>query len=105
MNISFDALEEFINDFNLAIENGIIAFSAILHIRLNGQLQVITSDVQVITSDNLGTIYLLGLDKNEGYVPDMFEAKKNLFSYTKGTGLKITGTSNAGNFIISVSPK
>ncbi|MEO5944988.1 MAG: hypothetical protein ABIP30_17450 [Ferruginibacter sp.] len=105
MNISFEALEQFINDFNLTIENGIIAFSAILHIRLNGQLQVITSDVQVITSDNLGTIYLLGLDKNEGYVPDMFEAKKNLFSYTKGTGLKITGASDAGNFIISVSPK
>ena len=105
MNNSFEALEQFINDYSLTIQDGTTAFPATVHIRLNGHLKIIASEIQIITSDNLGTVYILNLNKTEEHLPDMFEAKKSLFSYSKGAGLKISGSSDGDNFIISISPK
>ena len=105
MNESVESLQEFIKEFSLKCLDGTAAFYATIHILLNGRLQLLNSNVQIITSNDLATIYILDLDTADGQLPDMFEAKKNLFTNVKGLGLKLSGKTSNGNFIISVYPK
>lgn len=105
MSESLKTLLQFITDFNLKLQDGPIAFSATLHTRLNGNLVISNCDVQIITSNNMGAVYILNNDNEIKGVPDMFEAKNCLFSYRKENSLTFSGESEAGNFLIAVIPK
>ncbi|MGC4102080.1 MAG: hypothetical protein QM738_12120 [Ferruginibacter sp.] len=95
MNPSLQALNDFVNDFNLRRPNGIIAFTAKIQFNTG---QTAESEVQVITSDNVGAIYFLNIPDYE--LPDMFSVKKNVFEYVPQQCLKI----ESGDHRITVMP-
>ncbi|MEP6712964.1 MAG: hypothetical protein ABJA37_11130 [Ferruginibacter sp.] len=105
MKESVEALDDFINDFNLKTTNGTTVFNAVIHIVMKGRLQLQNSEVQIITSDGIFAIYLLNMDSGTTQVSDMYEAGKNLFRYTKRKCLKINGKAGENDFVISIFPE
>ena len=89
MKESLSELGQFINDFNLRQANGVIAFTATIYFNTDGQTKTEESEVNIITSDNIGAIYFLSIDEQS--VPDMFSVKDHRFTYTPGKCLSIEG--------------
>ena len=105
MNQSIDALNKFIDDFALKQPNGIVYFYANIQMVINSHLQVLSSDVHIITSDNLATIYILSKSSKSWEGPDMFTPKKDSFTYIENEYLRIESTGDYGKYIVSISPK
>ncbi len=105
MNDSVIALDNFIEDFALKQPDGIVYFYAAIQFVVNHHMKLLSSDVHIVTSDGLATIYLLGLDAEAPEIPDMFTAKKDVFTYVANEYLRIEGTGEGGKYIISISPK
>lgn len=105
MNESITALESYINDFALKEPDGIVYFYATIQFDVNGHLQELDSDVHILTSDNLATIYILGLGAKPWELPDMFTPKKDVFTYRKKQCLIIQGKGDAGEYSVGIYPK
>jgi hypothetical protein len=105
MNASVIALDHFIEDFALRHADGVVYFYANIQFLVNHHMQLLNSDVHIVTSDGLASVYLLGLDTRTWEIPDMFTAKKDVFTYVINEYLRIEGTGEAGKYIVSISPK
>jgi hypothetical protein len=103
---SVDALTKFINEFGLKKANGTTVFPAIIHYRSNDYTQLFESEVQIITGNDLFTVYIMNTDTSYRYIPDMFEAKNTSMTFRKGEHLGITGNDDgAGNYSVTIFPK
>jgi len=101
MNESLVNLTRFIEGFNLRRSNGAVYFNAIVILAINGIEKKEHTEVHIITSDQLGTIYFLNPAIKLYEFPDFFDAKKYLFSYVSGQCLKF----EIGKYIISIYPQ
>ena len=97
MKESLTALEQFISNFNLRQPNGVVFFNADIHFENNGHSETVQSEIHIITSDNIGALYILNLPGTD--LMDMFSVKKQLFTCTAEC-LKI----EADNYIVAITP-
>ena len=104
MNQSIAALEEFISQLELRESNGVTFFQATIHLLISGNVQVQKSEVHIITSDNLATVYITDLDCAFFKLPQLFEAKKQLFIFINNKYLKIEGNGELEKFTLSIYP-
>ena len=105
MNESVIALDDFIADFALRQADGVVYFYASIKFIIAGHEQTLDSDIHIITSDNLATIYILGLGTKAWEIPDMFTPKSDDFVYVNNQYLKITAKGGARKYIVHISPK
>ena len=105
MNQSVTALNDFINDFSLKQPDGVVYFYANIQVVINNHFQLLNSDVHIITSDNLATIYILGQNNKSWEAPDMFTPKKDIFTYVENEYLRIENAGDSGKYVVSISPK
>lgn len=104
MERSVNALNDFISDFALKQPSGVVYFYANLQFVTNNQLHLLNSDVHIVTSDNLAAIYILSKESNPLKMPDMFTAKKDVYTYVEGQHLRIDGTAGFGKYTVIISP-
>lgn len=88
-NSSLNALDRFIDGLGLRNPDKIISFNAHVDMSVNSGTIRFTSNVQIITSNSLATIYIISNDFRPGYMPDMFDPSRYTFSYIDGKGLEI----------------
>jgi hypothetical protein len=100
MNESLQNLNRFIRDFNLRQPNGVVAFNAKIDFSTNQSSKTKQSEVHIITSDNLATIYFLSQDINSDGFPDMFDVKNTSFIYISNQYLKV----ETSNCTVSIFP-
>jgi len=101
---SISELDIFLKEYQLKNDHGIAKFDARISILKKGNFHSLDSEIQVITSDGLASIYILKPREDDMDVPDMFDGKKFLFSFDPGRGLKISGETGNENVSISISP-
>lgn len=104
MNASAEALTAFIREFKLRKTDGIVAFPATVQMYTNGKVQVIQSEVQVISSDHLDSLYLLSPDDDLAIIPEMFEAKHYSMDYLPGKCLVINSKDDEPVFSLRIIP-
>lgn len=105
MNESVIALENFINSFALKQADGIVYFYADIEFIIDGHAHTLSGDIHIITSDNLATVYILGLDTRPWELPDMFTPAKDDFSYIDKVCLQITAKAETRKYCVRISPK
>jgi hypothetical protein len=81
MQESFLSLTRFIDDFNLRQPDGTVRFNAKIEFNLDGKSEAETLEIHIITSDSLGTIYLLPHEGSADSFPDMFDINHFDFIY------------------------
>ena len=81
MNLSTKNVANFISDFKLQQDDKTIYFNAVLEYHLPEEIKKINSEVHIITSDNLSTIYFLNPEIEKLGLEDMFDAKKENIHY------------------------
>ena len=82
-------LEKFIEEFALRHPDGMISFPAKILFFINGHPKVRYSEVQIITSADLNTIYFLNNSFQPEDLPDIFKAPDEEFFHNNATGLTI----------------
>ncbi|UAY53328.1 hypothetical protein [Ferruginibacter albus] len=100
MKESLQNLTAFILDFGLKKPNKAISFTAIVEYNLNDNITSINANVQIVTSDNLATIYIIS-DLASNDLPDMFDAKEERITYVPMKWLVIKQPTG----YISIEPK
>jgi hypothetical protein len=93
-------LNEFIYDFNLRNPNGTISFNARIYFTIDQTIQTKDSEVHIITSDNLASIYFLSSAINSAELPDMFDLRTATLVYINNHYLKIEGN----RYTVSIFP-
>ena len=101
MNESLLNLDRFIQDFCLRKPNGAIYFNATIIFCIDGNRKAEHSEVHIITSDNLGTLYFLNPQIIIYGLPDYFEARNYHFIYNSGECLKL----EHNNYVIAIFPQ
>jgi hypothetical protein len=89
MKESLIDLNQFIADFKLRQPNGIVCFNAKINFYKDDDIITKETEVHIITSDNLATIYFLGLETSMDEVADMFDIKSYTFHYIDKQFLKV----------------
>ena len=92
------AIKNFIEDFHLRQPNGVVVFPAKINFNLNGHIKQRYSEVHIVTSANLDTVYLLNKDLKFEELPDVLKASTETFKYVDNKYLLIK-TKDSGNFI------
>jgi hypothetical protein len=100
MNESIVHLNSFIGGFNLRKPNGVISFNAKIDFITGGTIKTKDSEVHIITSDNLASIYFINPSINKDGLPDMFDAKNTNLIYINNQYLNI----ESGAYSISIFP-
>jgi hypothetical protein len=98
MKKSLESLNQFINDFNLRQPNGIVCFNAKINFKDDAKTK--ESEVHIITSDNLATIYFLNLNPAMDGLTDMFDINIYSFDYIDKQFLKVENE----KFSLSIFP-
>ena len=94
MNESIVHLNSFIRDFNLRKPNGVISFNAKIHFTIGEIIKTRESEIHIITSDNLASIYFINPSINTDGLPDMFDAKNTNLVYVNDQYLKIESSAH-----------
>ena len=102
---SIAALQTFITDFNLKDKSGIVNFNGTIHLLMDGHLSVFESNVQIITSHHIDTVYIIHGREKEDRFPEMFDPRSFYFSYVKREGLRITPINKNLKIIASIYPR
>ncbi len=88
MNDSLKNLYQFIQDFSLRQTNGAVYFKAAIVFELGDKKQTRYSEIHIITSDHLGSIYLLNPETELSELPDILDIKFFNFIYMPGQCLR-----------------
>ena len=104
MRQSTNALYKFINDFALKQPDGVVNFNSIIQFHVGNNMQKLTSNIHIVTSANLDTIYIMDLNTRSWELPDMFTAEKDSFTYIEQECLRIEGKGPAGNYVVTIYP-
>ena len=80
---NIEAINKFITGFNLKHPDGIISFPAKLNFNTNGHSRERYSEVQIVLSANLNTIYFLNKNLQNEDFRDIFKAPRDIFHYVK----------------------
>ena len=101
MKTSIENLTRFIDDFGLKQPDNTIRFFAVLEYNVNGETKREESEVHIITSDHLASVYLLFEKVLNEHLPDLFDARKNVMAYKHRQYLSI----EYPNGILFIHPK
>ncbi|HMJ48767.1 MAG TPA: hypothetical protein VK498_15655 [Ferruginibacter sp.] len=96
--VTNNAIKKFIEDFKLRQSNGVVVFPAKINFNINGHTKQRYSEIQIVTSASLDTVYLLNKDLKFEALPDVLKASTETFKYIDHKYLLIK-TNNSGNFI------
>jgi hypothetical protein len=97
-------IKNFVEDFSLLKNNGIIAFNALITYFQNNLLHTITSEVQIIVWPNVAAVYIYEFIKNDYEIADMYSTANFQFEYNKNNTLEIKDSETADAFFISILP-
>lgn len=105
--LNLQAIDKFIEDFNLKKPDGVIGFAAKIKFHLNGHTKTRYTEVQILKGDDLNAIYLINPDLPFEDLPDTFMLKASTFEYVEKDRLEIFSKENTQDFveIIPVVPK
>ena len=78
---NIEAINKFITGFNLKHPDGMISFPARLNFNTNGHSRERYSEVHIVTSANLNTIYFLNKNLQTEDFRDIFKAPRDIFHY------------------------
>jgi hypothetical protein len=84
-----EELDKFIAEFNLKHPDGMISFPAKIIYYINEYPRLRYSDVQIITSADLNTIYFLNKNLQPEDLRDIFRAPEDIFIHQQDKGLVI----------------
>jgi hypothetical protein len=102
------AIQEFVNDFNLIKDNGLVSFNAIVQYKTKDDIKKIESEVQIISiaPKHLDSIYILNEKVRDFKFPEMFYNGKSVISYIDKRCLLIVSNEGAiGDFEVFIFPK
>jgi hypothetical protein len=102
---SIAALEHFITDFDLKDKDGVVNFNATVHLLMDGHFRVFESNIQIITSNHINTVYIIHGPENQSHLPEMFDPKSYNFGYAKREGLRINSNGEQPRIIVSIYPR
>lgn len=102
-------LNQFVSDFNLSSENGVICFPANVDFKCSFTVLKLFVDVHIISIENLkmDVIYLLYSNREQRQLnlPDMFSINDGVTDYTKNECLVIKGNSIIyGDYKLEITP-
>lgn len=95
---NIEAINKFITSFDLKHPDGMISFPAKLNFNTNGHSRERYSEVQIVTSANLNTIYFLNKNLQIEDFRDIFKAPRDIFHYVKDKCL-IVKSSETDNYV------
>src|ERR1700753_2895007 len=87
------SLTGFITDFNLARQDGVICFDSTIYFSTSNNFIQLPSEVQIVSMENIELVYLLSLDIDRFFIPDMYTISEENVRYIKDTALIIKGHS------------
>ena len=93
------AIDRFIEDFNLMQPEGVIGFAAKVKFHLNGHTKTRYTEVQILKGNDLYTIYLINPDLPFEDLPDTFMLKASTFGYVPNDRLEIFSKENTRDFV------
>ena len=99
---NIEAINKFITAFNLKHPDGMISFPAKLNFNTNGHSRERYSEVQIVTSANLNTIYFLNKNLQNEEFRDIFKAPRDIFHFVKDKCLIIK--SKDGDNYVEIFP-
>ncbi len=86
---NIEAINKFITAFNLKHPDGMISFPAKINYNTNGHSRERYSEVHIVTSANLNTIYFLNKNLESEEFRDIFKAPRDIFHFVEDKGLII----------------
>jgi hypothetical protein len=102
---SITDLENFITDFYLKDYKGVVSFDGMIHFYIEGRLKIFESNVQIITSNHLDTVYIVCNMDNVENMPDMFDPGHFSFTYVKRECLRIRPVDANSKMVVSIFPR
>jgi hypothetical protein len=93
------AIDRFIEDFNLKQPEGVIGFAAKIKFHLNGHTKTRYTEVQILKSNDLNAIYLINPDLPFEDLPDTFMLKASTFEYVPKDRLEIISKENSNDYV------
>lgn len=94
-----EAIDMFIEDFNLRQPDGVIGFAAKIKFHLNGHTKTRYTEVQILKSNELNAIYLINPDLPFEDLPDTFMLKASTFEYVSKDRLEIFSKENTQDYV------
>jgi hypothetical protein len=97
--INEQAIDRFIDDFSLKQPDGVIGFAAKVKFHLNGHTKTRYTEVQILKSNDLYTVYLINPDLPFEDLPDVFMLKASTFEYIPDDRLEIYTKGNTQDYV------
>ena len=104
-NTSTKSINDFINGFGLKDPAGLTIFKAGIVVRKDGSATTAESDVHIITSNDLMTVYLMDDIVDELDIPEMYRGTEHVFSFIPWQCLQINVQQHESQLIIEIFPK
>lgn len=105
-NTSAKNITDFINGFGLRNPLGLVIFKAGIVVHVDGNPKTASSEVQIITSDDLMTVYLMDdAATTDLQIPEMYNAYEHECKFIPWQCLAINVNRETRHFTVAIFPK